>query len=56
MRHLNVVIPDDCHDYLHQKKRDLKLKTLDDVITHIIYADMKTRNLHSKAKIKEGKQ
>ena len=56
MRHINVVIPDECHDYVVRRKKELKLTTLDDTMARIIYNDMQAEKLLSQAKIKEEQQ
>ena len=54
MRHMNVVIPDDCHDFVVKRKKEWKLKTLDDTMARIIYNNIQAEKLLSQAKIREA--
>jgi len=40
MKHLNIVVPDNCHEHLQKRKREWNLRTLDEVVAKIIKQDM----------------
>jgi len=41
MKHVNVLIPDELHDFLHRCKREWGLKTLDETLARILEEYMK---------------